>query len=421
VRNPRLLVFDKGEAFAEQVQRASALVRPRPEVVACTNTGSIGDVIESEGPFDVVVAGPGAATPSGLTRLQLIRTQMPGMNVILSFAERPKANLRDIIRAGAVDLLLLPVDDQALADTIKRATDMSLLNAPETPASGTRSSPARLGSVYTVASASGGSGKTFYATNLAYFLQQQAGGTACLLDLDLEFGEVSTTLRLRPRYTLSDILDRDETDEGELERHIDEYVVRHDTGIHVLAAPKNPADADRIQPSDVLRVIEALRCRFDHVIVDTPAALTETVLTAFEISDQVHVVATLDVPSLRNMNVFLKTLEDLNVPTDNVRLVLNKAERGLGIDVEQLSKLFPQGFLVELPYAREVTRSLNLGTPILAYQPQADVSQRLAAGLAPLVPDQSRGSHAPSNGEANGRSVIGRLLRRSSAVQSASS
>src|SRR5690606_6332493 len=134
-------------------------------------------------------------------------------------------------------------------------------------------------------------------------------------------------------------------------------------GVFALAAPREPAEADRITPPDVTRIIEALRPRSDYIIVDTPPALAATVLVAFDMSDLLYVLATLDLPSVRNMSVFLSTLERLKVPTENIRLILNKAERDVGIDIDQVTKLFPQGFEAVLPYAKEVSRSINLGMP----------------------------------------------------------
>ena len=157
----------------------------------------------------------------------------------------------------------------------------------------------------------------------------------------------------------------------------------------VLPAPKDPSDADRIHPTDVPRVIEAARAKFDYVIVDTPAALTEIVLAAFDLSDQLYVMATLDLPSVRNMGVFLNTLEKLKIPSDNVKLILNKAERDVGLDVDQITRLFPQGFTSVLPYAKEVTKSVNVGTPVLAFDPNSEVSRRMAAGMSPLLPEGS--------------------------------
>src|SRR3546814_11654699 len=77
------------------------------------------------------------------------------------------------------------------------------------------------GTVYTISSATGGCGKTFYATNLAYFLTRFTQKRVCIVDLDLQFGEVSTALRLRPKYTIFDALQREDTAENDLPAHID--------------------------------------------------------------------------------------------------------------------------------------------------------------------------------------------------------
>ena len=191
---------------------------------------------------------------------------------------------------------------------------------------------------------------------------------------------------------------------------IDEYLVQHETGVWVMPAPKDPSEADRISPPDVTRVVEAMRNRFDYVIVDTPAALTEVVLAAFDLSDLLFCMATLDLPSVRNMGVFLNTLEKLKIPTENIRLILNKAETDVGIDVEQITKLFPQGFSSVLPYAKEVSRSINLGMPVITSSPGSEVSRRLAEGMMELLPEAER-QHAQEAVSASG-GRLGRLFKR---------
>jgi pilus assembly protein CpaE len=266
--------------------------------------------------------------------------------------------------------------------------------------------------VFTTSSATGGCGKTFYATNLAYFLTQMTGKRTCIIDLDLQFGEVSTALRMRPRFTIFDVLQREETTEDELAEHIEDYLVKHDTGIYLLPAPKDPSEADRISPPDVTRIIEAIRTRFDYVIVDTPAALTEIVLAAFDLSDELFVLATLDLPSVRNMGVFLNTLDKLKIPSDNVQLILNKAEKDVGIDIEQITKLFPQGFMSVLPYAKEVSKSINVGMPVMAFNPSADVSRRIGSGLRSYLPEDVR-ERVPEVSSLSHNGFLGRLFRRS--------
>jgi pilus assembly protein CpaE len=82
----------------------------------------------------------------------------------------------------------------------------------------------------------------------------------------------------------------------------------------------------------------------------------------------------------------LSTLERLKISTDNVKLILNKAESDVGIDIEQVTKLFPQGFQAVLPYAKEVSRSINLGMPVMAASPQSEISRLMTSGMKPLLP-----------------------------------
>jgi pilus assembly protein CpaE len=413
VRNPKILVLEKDESLADQVRGVAAELRPRPEVVACDRPTAVEEVVNSEGPFDVLVAGPSLSTKTGLSALQSIHDEVPATSLVLAFNKRPDATLREIIRTGAMDLLQLPAADRTLQRAVERAVAVSRARTTDVATTVSATAPAaNLGTVFTVSSATGGCGKTFYATNLAYYLHQYTGKRTCIIDLDLQFGEVSTALRLRPRFTISDALSREDIDDVDLAAHIDEYVVSHDSGVMVLPAPKDPSDADRIHPADVQRIIEAVRAKFDYVVVDTPAALTEIVLAAFDMSNQLYVMATLDLPSVRHMGVFLNTLEKLKIPSDNVKLILNKAERDVGLDVDQVTRLFPQGFTSVLPYAKEVTKSVNVGTPVLAFAPTAEVSRRIAAGMSQLLPEANRAAAGAAEAPVR-RSLFSRIFRLS--------
>lgn len=392
----KILVLDRGDGLAEQIRGLSDQFSDAPKITACTRIGAVGEILEEEGPFDILVAGPSLGTRSGLARLRIIAEELPEMRVVLAFSRRPDASLRDIVRTGAIDLLQLPVEDNELVDSLERAAAL-VRAAPAAQAPVAQTAPGadlapaaaeqdRPGIVYTIASATGGCGKTFYATNLAWFLHRWMGKRVCIVDLDLQFGEVSTALRLRPKYTIFDALQREDENDSDLQAHIEEYTVVHDTGVHVLAAPRDPSEADRITPPDVTRIIEAVRKRFDYVLVDTPPALAETVLAAFDLSDLLYVMATLDLPSVRNMSVFLSMLERLKIDTGNLRLVLNKAEEDIGIDIDQVTKLFPQGFESILPYAKEVSRSINLGMPVMAASPEAEISRLMAGGMKLVLP-----------------------------------
>ena len=420
MRNPRILVLDQASELREQVADVVDDVRPRPEVLTCQWVDDLDDVLTGQGPVDVLVAGPSMGDRNGLAQLRLVHDELPAVPIVLAFDRRPRAQLRDLLQVGAIDLLRLPVHDKKLLESLERALELArrleppapvITAAPVVAANSAGALVRTPGQVITVASATGGCGKTFMATNLGYYLARHSGKRVCVVDLDLQFGEVSTALRLKPRFTIYDALQREDSEDGDLAEHIEEYLVAHESGVSVLAAPKDPSEADRISSPDVTRIIEAARQHFDFVVVDTPSALTEIVLAAFEGAERLFVMATLDLPSVRNLGVFLTTLEKLKVPTDNVRLVLNKAESDVGIEVSQVEKLFPQGFEAVLPYAKEVSRSINLGMPVMAASPNSEVSRNMVPMMSALLPEGHLARMAPS-AEVAGEGFLGRLFHR---------
>ena len=370
MRTPQLLVLDDG-FLTLQVQAVAAMLRPRPEVTSCETVEEAEEAIGSA-QFDVLIAGPPAATGVGLQYLRRIRLQSPQTALILAFEQRP-GSLRETVRSGALDILRLPVSDEILMESLEEALEIRWARRSEDGTPVDR--PRKEGTVSVVVSANGGCGKTFFATNLAYHLTTHEK-RSCVIDLDLQFGEVATGLRLKPKHTITDLLG-----EEDLGARFEEHLTVHETGIRLLAAPDEPADADAIEAADVVKIIAEARSRYDQVIIDTPPALSEAGLAALEHADQVFLLATLDLPSVRNLGVMLATFKQLKVSEERIRLVLNKVEPDAGIDINKVTRYFPQGFSIVVPYGREVTRSLNMGMPVLAFAPRSDVSKALDSGL----------------------------------------
>jgi pilus assembly protein CpaE len=398
MHTPKLLVLDETEELSLQVERVAGGLRPRPAVAWCDSFDALDAMLTDAGPFDVLIAGPLALKVKGLPRLRELRVRAPQMQLLLALNHWRSSDLRETVRAGAVDILRLPVADDAFLEAIEQAIEAGATLRSAMAHDG-KDDPDRHGPgvVVAVVSASGGSGKTFLATNLAYHLQSEWKKETCLIDLDLQFGELSTALRLKPRHTIHDLLAH--VGEGEdIAKRLEEHVERHESGIRVLAAPDDPEQADGIDAYQVAGVIEAARSSFEFVVIDTPTALSEAVLVALEQADQIVVLATLDLPSVRNLGIMLTTLKKLKVPVERVSLLLNKVEPDVGIDVSRVEQYFPQGFSMVIPYGREVNRSLNMGQPVLAYAPRGEVSKSLVAGLHELV-----APHAEADGADGGR------------------
>jgi pilus assembly protein CpaE len=392
----KILVLDRNEELAEQIRSFADDLPNTPEIVSCTKIGSIAHVQEHDGPFNILVAGPSLGTRAGLRRLAALHREQPGTAIIVAFQNAPEASLREIVQVGAIDIVDYPADDLSLRAALKRGLEMSQrmgsITIYEPVYQPAEAAPQqRSARVFTVCSATGGCGKTFYSTNLATFLSDNSNARVALVDLDLQFGEITTSLRLQPSYTIADVLQHETDGEAvDLASHIEDYLVQYDGKFWTLPAPKEPSQADHITPVEVGRILEALRSHFDYIVVDTPTALAETVLAAFDLSEHLFVMATLDLPSVRNLGLFLQTLQKLRISSENVSLVMNKVEKDVGIDVEQITKLFPQGFRSTLPYAKEVSRSVNMGKPILGSNPESDISRRISQGLVEFLPPDAR-------------------------------
>jgi pilus assembly protein CpaE len=218
----------------------------------------------------------------------------------------------------------------------------------------------------------------------------ESGKRVLLIDLDLQFGEVAPALRIRHPYSIHDGLYDDAgrpLTAAAMDSHLPELVAHTALGFDVLTAPRTPVQADHVGPRDVARTLEVAERHYDVIIVDTPPSLNEVVLTALDRSTAVAILATLDVPSLKNLTVFTDTLQRLRVDADHVRLLLNKVEADIGISVAQAQETFDGKFVCAIPTARAVSRSINAGTVVVRSEPRSEVAAELRKSLAAVLPD----------------------------------
>ena len=130
-------------------------------------------------------------------------------------------------------------------------------------------------------------------------------------------------LKLSPQHTVYNAVNSIDRLDAPL---LQSLLVEHEpSGLLVLAAPLEPAYADQIGAEDIVRIVEVLRSFCSVVVVDTPAYFNDVVLALIEVSDDVLLVAGLDIPNIKNVKIGLQTLRLLGTPTDKHRLILNRA------------------------------------------------------------------------------------------------
>jgi pilus assembly protein CpaE len=192
-------------------------------------------------------------------------------------------------------------------------------------------------------------------------------------------------LHLFPSHTIYDAAENPALDALSLKS----FLTRHDSGVWTLVAPTEPTIADTINPGAIGNILKLLRSAFDYVVIDTPPAFSEPVLAAFDESDWLVMLATLDVPSIKNLKLTLQTMELLHFPRGRIRVVVNRADSKVGLRMPDVEKLLSLPVDTTIPSSRSVPLSVNKGSPIMLEEPKgpvADAVRRVAALLTDPQP-----------------------------------
>lgn len=348
----------------------------------------------------VIVLGPQLELPDVVSFLESECGAHPALDVVVVRDALTLSDVRLAIRAGARDLLET-ADVAGLHDVCARLTERAGRRRGADDDAGTGSGR---GKVITVFSAKGGAGKTTVATNLAATLNNRGKTRVCLVDLDLEFGDVAITLRLEPRVTLTDALEWD----GFQPDLVPELLTAAGPRWDCLLAPVGPGRSDDLPAALTGQILVELASRYEYVVVDTAAAFTDHVLAALDVSDHQVLITAPELPSLKNLRLALDTLDLLGYRKDIRSLVVNRADVKSGLTAAELEGVTMVPLAAHLPSTADVSASINRGVPLVIEQPEHPFSwalRRLAAerlGSGEIL----TGKHRPS---------VFRLRRRSAA------
>jgi pilus assembly protein CpaE len=332
------------------------------------NLGSLRRVLEHS-QDDVVIIGPDIDLEAAVEFAASVRVTSPAKGFILVRRRVDATVLTQALRAGVREVV--GADNlQALNEACRASAEVSrqLRHGQGDTTGGPQE---RTGTHVSVFSAKGGCGKTTVATNLAAALAG-LGHRVCLLDLDLAFGDVAIALQLFPSRTIADAVALS----GRIDQTaIQSLITPHSHNLDTLLAPLEPGMVDNISAATVTEVIRVAKTMYDVVIADTPPAFTDHVLATFDESDMLLLLATLDVPALKNLKLTLQTLDMLGSPKDQRVVLLNRADAQVGLASADVTKMLGAPVAVQVPSSRAVPASVNRGVPLVMDQPGHPVSQ----------------------------------------------
>jgi pilus assembly protein CpaE len=250
------------------------------------------------------------------------------------------------------------------------------------------------GEMIVICSAKGGIGRTVMAVNLAVALTKK-NIQISLLDGSFQFGDVALALDLHPTFTIKDVAEGIET----MDRYaLASFLIHHSSGVKVLAAPERPEYADLITPVLIDRVCELLLSHHDYLMVDTGVGLQEKTLQFIEKADQIFVLTTLEMTSIKNTKLMLETLEVLGY-RDKVQLVINRSTMDSVIKAQDIPDILGAESTIYVPNDFPlVSQSLNIGIPFVMNQAKSDMAKAIFKMAEQLISRREISLFKPKQG-----------------------
>lgn len=280
------------------------------------------------------------------------------------------------LRAGAREFLRLPIIADELRTVLDRVSEFTI-KAVE--------APKKKGRMVAVFSSKGGCGTSFMATNLA----AATNSRTCVVDLNLQAGDLPLFLGLEAKYSIADMVEKRQRLDEAL---INSLVTHHSTNLWLLAAPREADSADEIEPQHVFEVLQKLREHFDYVVLDPQHTFDSITLAALDQSDEIILVLTLDIPAIRSTQRALEIFDRLGYPRKKVRIVVNRWSKQIDLDLRQVEKFLGEPCVGFVPSDYQTAvNSINLGTPLVQAEPTSKIAQEIrriaetiSLGVAPI-------------------------------------
>ena len=282
-----------------------------------------------------------------------------------------------VMRAGAKEFLSSPVIKSEFFDVLKRVGCQ--LNNQQKPLNKCR--------VISVFSNKGGIGKTSVASNLALELANITKENVALVDLNFQFGDITTFLDLKPAFNISYMLSNlDKVNSGFLLNTLEKY---KDTSLYVLADPPYFKQAEIVTQRQVAKLLDILRNTFSYVVIDTDASFDSKTVTALDNSDLVFLISIVNLPALRNCQRILDLFEKLGYEEEKTQIIVNRFMENDEIKIEVVENLLERKVYWKIPNNYFTMMSaINKGVPVSEVNPSSNVAQsyrELAISVSDMV------------------------------------
>ena len=307
----------------------------------------------------VVVLSP--APDRALNLLRKIRFQSTGPVLAVGLASDSKLILR-ALHEGA-DHYLDEADLEAQLDSVLLRLQIKE-EAARQPA----------GQLIGMLGASGGSGSSTLAVNLASVFARHLGRCA-LIDLKPGVGDLAALLDVKPTHNLADLC----LNVGRMDRAmLESALVPHASGVHLLAPPLMYEDVRLVTPQGVHKTLHLSRDSFRFTVVDLEDCFHEEQLVVLRQADYILLVLRLDFTSLRSAKRILANLEQAGISKVRVRLIINRYGQAKELPLSEAEEALGQKISFLVPDdPKNINAANNAGEPVVFRTPSAKVVQSI--------------------------------------------
>ena len=376
----RVVIADDVAEMREMIVKMLDSSEMEFDIVGICNNGREAVDLLTHKTADIVLMDINMPVMNGLEATQIICDEHPNVNVIIMSVQHESEYLKKAMLAGAKAYIMKPVDMDELYDTIK-TTYTRYANMEKASPVKELKHEARVIAFF---SAKGGVGKSFVALNSALMIHEKMNKRVLLVDLDLQFGDISLMMNKQSELTIKEMFD-----DSPINNYDDilPFLYKHKEGCHMLFAPKDPESAEYISKDQVKQILETVKRYYDVIIIDTGVNYNEITLNALDLSDKIVIVTNLEVTGLKNTKQSLKVMQSLNYDANKLKLVVNMTLDKFGVTKANVQKAFAYEILAFLPEDIKLVRnSINTGVPVVAskssslYKPLFNVCDALLKG-----------------------------------------
>lgn len=289
--------------------------------------------------------------------------------------------LRMAMRAGARDFLLRPPQIKDIQDILNTAAvymdaRSAVLKNMETEQSGLPAAKPRDSRIFTFFSPKDGTGKSTILVNFGAALASSTNKTVCLVDLVLQFGDLSPMFSVKPHGTIGNLI---ALPTDQIADEIKSFITPVSKNMSLLAATQRPEEGELVRPHHITAILHALSQQYDFVLVDVPGAFSDVSLAALDASSTIYLLLTPNILSIRSLKSAIDVMEGpLKYPHGKLKVILNRSDSTAGIAIKDIEAIIGRhvNHLVPSDY-KTVTTAVNQGTPAVQENPKSKFSRAL--------------------------------------------